>query len=86
MAIINVTCPYCNSEKKVVCNGYTPTGVQRYLCSECQKTFQLNFIHNASKPGTHEQIINMIKNGLSRRATARILGVSLNTVLRHLKG
>ncbi|EFM6337846.1 IS1 family transposase, partial [Escherichia coli] len=35
--------------------------------------------------GTHQKIIDMAMNGVGCRASARIMGVGLNTVLRHLK-
>ena len=37
------------------------------------------------QPGTHQKIIDMAMNGVGCRATARIMGVGLNTILRHLK-
>ena len=38
------------------------------------------------QPGTHQKIIDMAMNGVGCRASARIMGVGLNTVfLRHLK-
>ncbi|WP_369334261.1 IS1-like element transposase [Enterobacter hormaechei] len=58
---------------------------QRYLCSHCRKTWQLQFTYTASQPGTHQKIIDMAMNGVGCRATARIMGVGLNTILRHLK-
>ncbi len=39
----------------------------------------------ASQPGTHQKIIDMAMNGVGCRATARIMGVGLNTIFRHLK-
>ncbi|WP_270613973.1 IS1-like element transposase [Escherichia coli] len=33
----------------------------------------------------HQKIIDMAMNGVGCRASARIMGVGLNTVLRHLK-
>jgi hypothetical protein len=41
--------------------------------------------YTASQPGTHQKIIDMAMNGVGCRATARIMGVGLNTILRHLK-
>ncbi|WP_432431236.1 IS1-like element transposase [Klebsiella pneumoniae] len=58
---------------------------QRYLCSHCRKTWQLQFTYTASQPGTHQKIIDMAMNGVGCRASARIMGVGLNTILRHLK-
>ncbi|BED04091.1 transposase [Escherichia coli] len=60
-------------------------GHQRYLCSHCRKTWQLQFTYTASQPGTHQKIIDMAMNGVGCRATARIMGVGLNTIFRHLK-
>ncbi|WP_407232624.1 IS1 family transposase [Escherichia coli] len=69
----------------VVRNGKSTAGHQRYLCSHCRKTWQLQFTYTASQPGTHQKIIDMAINGVGCRASARIMGVGLNTVLRHLK-
>ncbi|XNM63752.1 IS1-like element transposase [Escherichia coli] len=65
-------------------NGKSTAGHQRYLVLHRRKTWQLQFTYTASQPGTHQKIIDMamIING---RATARIMGVGLNTILRHLK-
>src|SRR5699024_9466934 len=41
--------------------------------------------YTASQPGTHQKIIDMAMNGVGCRATARIMGVGLNTIFRHLK-
>ncbi|WP_335673724.1 IS1-like element transposase [Erwinia tracheiphila] len=60
-------------------------GAQRYICKHCSKTFQLNFSYSGAKPDTHQTIVNMAMNGYGCRDTARVLGISLNTVLRHLK-
>ncbi|WP_434083471.1 IS1 family transposase, partial [Escherichia coli] len=57
----------------------------RYLCSHCRKTWQLQFTYTASQPGTHQKIIDMAMNGVGCRATARIMGVGLNTIFRHFK-
>jgi transposase-like protein len=69
----------------VVRNGKSTAGHQRYLCSHCRKTWQLQFTYTASQPGTHQKIIDMAMNGVGCRATARIMGVGLNTIFRHLK-
>ncbi|KEL19061.1 insA N-terminal domain protein [Escherichia coli 4-203-08_S3_C1] len=69
----------------MVRNGKSTAGHQRYLCSHCRKTWQLQFTYTASQPGTHQKIIDMAMNGVGCRATARIMGVGLNTIFRHLK-
>jgi hypothetical protein len=59
--------------------------ISAILCSHCRKTWQLQFTYTASQPGTHQKIIDMAMNGVGCRATARIMGVGLNTIFRHLK-
>ncbi|VCX58361.1 hypothetical protein BANRA_04932 [Escherichia coli] len=54
------------------------------ISAHCRKTW-LQFTYTASQPGTHQKIIDMAMNGVGCRATARIMGVGLNTILRHLK-
>lgn len=85
MPVIDVSCPHCFLSSSIVRNGMSQSGYQRYLCRQCNKTFQLRFTQKASEPGTHQKIVSMALNGVGRRATCRIMGISLNTVLRHLK-
>ncbi len=85
MASVSISCPSCSATDGVVRNGKSTAGHQRYLCSHCRKTWQLQFAYTASQPGTHQKIIYMAMNGVGCRATARIMGVGLNTILRHLK-
>ena len=85
VASVSISCPSCSATDGVVRNGKSTAGHQRYLCSHCRKTWQLQFTYTASQPGTHQKIIDMAMNGVGCRATARIMGVGLNTILRHLK-
>ncbi|MGR8069273.1 MULTISPECIES: IS1-like element IS1A family transposase [Enterobacteriaceae] len=85
MASVSISCPSCSATDGVVRNGKSTAGHQRYLCSHCRKTWQLQFTYTVSQPGTHQKIIDMAMNGVGCRATARIMGVGLNTILRHFK-
>ncbi|UIA83488.1 IS1 family transposase [Erwinia tracheiphila] len=85
MAKVDVVCPQCNETHAVRCNGHSASGAQRYICKHCSKTFQLNFSYSGAKPDTHQTIVNMAMNGYGCRDTARVPGISLNTVLRHGK-
>ncbi|MBL3990479.1 IS1 family transposase [Escherichia coli] len=80
MASVSISCPSCSATDGVVRNGKSTAGHQRYLCSHCRKTWQLQFTYTASQPGTHQKIIDMAMNGVGCRATARIMGVGLNTI------
>ena len=80
-----IYCPACSATKGVVRNGKSTSGHQRYLCQHCRKRWQLSFTYIAYHPGKPQQIIDMVMNGVGCRASARIMGIGLNTVLRHLK-
>ena len=85
MAKIDVVCPRCSETQGVIRNGHSSSGTQLYRCKQCLKTFQLSYRYNGTKPETHQTIIDMAMNGSGCRDTARVLKISLNTVLRHLK-
>ncbi len=84
MASVSVCCPSCSATEGVMRNGKSTAGHQR-ISAHCRKTWQLTFTYAASQPGTHQKIIDMAMNGVGCRATARLMGVGLNTILRHLK-
>ncbi len=50
MASISIRCPSCSATEGVVRNGKSTAGHQRYLCSHCRKTWQLQFTYTASQP------------------------------------
>ncbi|WP_270376593.1 IS1 family transposase [Escherichia coli] len=66
MASVSISCPSCSATDGVVRNGKSTAGHQRYLCSHCRKTWQLQFTYTASQPGTHQKIIDMAMNGLKK--------------------
>ncbi|PJW23252.1 IS1 family transposase, partial [Escherichia coli] len=83
MASISIRCPSCSATEGVVRNGKSTTGHQRYLCSHCRKTCQLQLTYTPSQPATHQTIIDMAMHGARCRSTSRIMGDCLNTILRH---
>ncbi len=52
MASVSISCPSCSATDGVVRNGKSTAGHQRYLCSHCRKTWQLQFTYTASQSGT----------------------------------
>ncbi|MDX5537961.1 IS1 family transposase [Escherichia coli] len=49
MASVSISCPSCSATDGVVRNGKSTAGHQRYLCSHCRKTWQLQFTYTASQ-------------------------------------
>ena len=87
MVLNPVLCPYCGTDN-VHKNGRSENGKQRFLCNnrEClRRTFILEFTYNAYNPKVRESVYEHIVNGNGTRATARLLGISKNTVTDLLK-
>jgi len=87
MAVIAVRCPYGDSEH-IVKRGKTDSGKQRYRCQDaaCSKhTFILDYTNRGYLPGVKRQIVDLALNGSGIRDTARVLGISKDTVLSELK-
>ncbi|MBW9329378.1 hypothetical protein FHB87_22200 [Escherichia coli] len=51
MASVSISCSSCSATDGVVRNGKSTAGHQRYLCSHCRKTWQLQFTYTAARLG-----------------------------------
>ena len=76
-------CPICKSEN-IIKSGKTSNGKQRFHCKECNKRFITDYSYNACKPNTNQQIILFTKEGLGIRSTARVLKISVTTLLKRI--
>ena len=85
--IIKVKCPFCESEA-VSKNGFNKKGKQVYRCNntECKRcSFSEEYTKKAYDPKIREQVLKMAVDCTGTRATARILGISKDTVTAILK-
>lgn len=83
MAKQDIVCRYCGS-LQVIFKG-KQSGHQNCKCKDCNRSFQLSYSYNAYKPEVREKIEKMAHNGSGIRDTARVLDISRNTVIAHLK-
>jgi transposase-like protein len=87
MVLIAVRCPYCQSDQMAK-RGKTDIGKQRYPCQNPNCPHQFFLLDPAYKgrlPQIKEQVIDMALNGSGIRDTARVLGISTDTVVSELK-
>jgi transposase-like protein len=80
-------CPHCQGTD-IVRHGMTRQGKQRYRCRACPehgRTFLLPYAYAGQSPAVKQQIVEMAMNASDIRDTARVLHVSLTTVLKELK-
>lgn len=74
----------CCSSNLIVKNGKTRKGKQRFICKDCSKSFIEDYTYNACKSNTNQQIILFTKEGLGIRSTARVLKISVTTLLKRI--
>ncbi|MGU0016245.1 IS1-like element transposase [Escherichia coli] len=84
MASVSISCPSCSATDGVVRNGKAPLDISAISALTAVKHGNCSSL-TPLQPGMHQKIIDMAMNGVGCRATARIMGVGLNTILRHLK-
>ncbi len=81
---VKVNCPHCQSTK-IVENGKKKTGRQNFLCRQCGKQFQHDYVKKGANPAVKQLIVNMLLRNVGIRDSACILGVSPGCVLSCLK-
>ena len=73
-----------NCSDKLIKYGKTKNGKQRYKCKICQKTSVEIYHYNAYLSTINSNIIQLTKEGLGIRSTARYLQISPTTLLKRL--
>lgn len=76
-------CPFCYS-LKIIKNGHAKTGKQQYFCKNCNKRFLDFYSYKAYFSNINSLIIQFTKEGLGIRSTARILKISVATLLKRI--
>jgi len=64
--------------------GKTTYGKQRYQCKSCKTTSVLEYTYKAYDKEINQKIILLTKEGLGIRSTARILSISVTTLLKRI--
>ncbi len=82
--MVKLKCYHCQSEK-LVRNGKTNNGEQRYLCNDCGKMNRDNPQPQGYPPEQREQILRAYEERSSLRGLTRTFGVARNTVSTWLK-
>lgn len=73
-----VECTIC--KKQCNRNGFSRSGVQRYKCSVCGKSYQANYRNRAYLPTIDKEIVTLLKESCGTMSISRILRISPNTV------
>lgn len=70
--------------QRIIKNGRTANHKQRYKCSNCGKQFIYQYTYRAYHSGTNTKIIQLLKEGVGIRSTARLLKISATTVVERI--
>ena len=81
MVQLPVLCLVCQQPEAVYRHGKATDGTQRYRCTACRRTFQLQYRQKIHLPGVRAKITDLALNGSGIRDTARVLGISPQTVM-----
>ena len=87
MVSVPVHCPYCHSSE-IIKAGKQANGTQRYQCQNgrcARRIFLLQYRDRGRVPEVRRQVVDMALNGSGIRDTARVLRISLTTVIAVLK-
>src|SRR5688572_26514611 len=76
-------CRYCKG--CCVKAGVRSTGVQKYRCRSCKKYQQKEYSNRAYSLTINRQIGQLVTEGIGIRGIARILRISITTVIRRIK-
>jgi len=78
-----MNCIYCSQE--CVKAGRRDSGIQKYRCRACRKYQQQFYRNNACNKTTNQNVTKLLIEGLGIRSIARVLRVSITTVIRRIK-
>ena len=86
MVLVPIKCLHCGSID-VIRYGQASNEKQRFLCRHegCGKTFIQEYSDKGRLPEIKQRIVDMAVNGSGIRDTARVLGISPDTVMNELK-
>lgn len=85
MKYLKPECPFCSQKDAVRKHGIGNTGLQRYLCTRCHRTFQTRYYYKANYQNTNDQISGLAKAGKSPQEIGAQLKISVATVNRRVK-
>ena len=84
MVTVTLSRPYCGSER-LVKDGVTPNGKQRYRCGACGRQHREHPGSNAYSDAERETLLRAYQERSSLRGLSRSFGVSRNPVTAWLK-
>lgn len=73
-------CHHCNQTRRVRKHGKGRSGIQRYYCQSCKKTFQTKYIYKANEAQIAQQVTRLLSQGNTPEMIGAVLQVGLPRV------
>ena len=80
-----LSCRHCGADRYQVKNGSSPTGVARYKCGTCKRTYATEHKTRGYDAATRLEAVRMYVDGTNFRRTARFLGVNPQSVVNWVR-
>lgn len=77
-------CHYCENPDHVRKYGTSRAGIQRYLCTACNRTFQSRYIYQGNEADIHRLIRKRLDEGQTHSDIAKHLGIRIDVISRHI--
>ncbi len=75
-------CKYCF--KRCIKAGKQRTGVQKFYCKTCSRYQQAVYTSEAYHPQSSYRIVTLVREGMGLRSIARVLKISLKTIIKRI--
>lgn len=82
--VFNPLCPYCRKNGRVTKHGKSSSGLPRYHCKACGRTFQTQYYYRGNRPEANDQMHQLIEQGWVPKKISAYLKINVNTVKRRL--
>lgn len=79
-----IMCHHCSERNCVRKHGKARSGLQRFYCSNCKRTFQINYIYHGHEGKIMRQVESLYDEGKTRSEICRNLGINQIVVDRYL--
>lgn len=80
-----IACKHCDTDKPPYLSGASSSGVKRYVCRDCGRSFQVRYKLAIFEEGTKEKAIELFYAGVPGNEIADTLHISLHALAKILK-
>ncbi|MBV7690854.1 hypothetical protein KV701_03635 [Limnobaculum sp. M2-1] len=84
MKVGAIICHHCGRKNCVRRHGRARSGLQRYYCSGCGRTFQISYIYQGNEGNILRQIEALSEKGKTQMEICRSLGITAMVLDRYL--